>query len=280
MQAQDAWRESSGQAWVKLQAQTDAQLEPLGRPALDRLQLEAGERVLDVGCGAGQSCIELAVRVGATGTVVGVDISEPMVTAARGRVAQAGLGNVEIILGDAARQTFEVPFDAIYSRFGVMFFPDAVAAFREMRESLRPSGRLAFVCWQELERNDWAHVPLMAARSVSPDHPMPALLQPGQPGPFYFSAPAFVQQVLGAAGFKRVNIEPRETMIQLGAARDIAEAVEYSMQIGPSARFMADTDPSLKPAFQRALSEALRPFASNTGVWMAARSLVVTASSS
>jgi SAM-dependent methyltransferase len=261
---------------VQLQARTDAQLEPVGRLALDGLRAQPGERVLDVGCGTGQTSVELARRVAPTGRVVGVDIAEPMVAAARQRAQEAGADNLELVLADAAVQTFDAPFDAIHSRFGVMFFSDSVAAFTHLHAQLKPTGRMAFVCWQALEVNDWALVPMTAVHRLVPHQPLPALMQPGFPGPFFFSDPDFVRQVLADAGFQHVEITPHEQPIHLGATMTLGEAVDFSMQIGPAARLIADADPTLQPTFREALTSAFAPYATAEGVWMTARTLVVT----
>ena len=276
MKAQDYWKDAGGNPWVQLQERTDAQLEPVGRPALERLRVRPGERVLDVGCGTGQTSVELAKRVAPGGRVVGVDIAEPMVTGARQRAQQAGLDNLELMLGDAATQRFDTPFDAIYSRFGVMFFSDPVAAFTNLHAQLKPSGRMAFVCWQALELNDWAFVPFAAARRLVPDQPLPALMQPGLPGPFFFSEPEFVRQVLTGGGFQNVEIVAHDLPVHFGAAMNLSEAVDYAMQIGPAARLIGDADPALQPAFRAALTDAFAPYVRAEGVWMTARSLVVS----
>jgi SAM-dependent methyltransferase len=277
MKIQDAWRESAGQTWVKLQERTDAQLEPLGRPALERLKLVPGESVLDVGAGTGQTTVELARRVEASGSVVALDISEPMVSAARKRVAEAGLSNTQVVLADAATHDFEHPFDALYSRFGVMFFSDPTAAFSKLRANLKPSARLGFVCWQPLEVNDWARVSLDAALSVVPALPIPDYIQPGQPGPFYFSDPDFVHQVLKNSGFGQIEIEKQTHSSCFGASKNLEEAVDYALQIGPASRLITAADPDLLPAFRRALSAAFTPYVKADGVWMDARTLIVSA---
>jgi ubiquinone/menaquinone biosynthesis C-methylase UbiE len=260
-----------------MQEQTDAQLGPLGQAVIDVLAPKAGERALDVGCGAGQTLLDLAERVGASGHVVGVDVSAPLVARARERVARAGLGHVEIVLADAATARFDSPFDLLFSRFDVMFFDDSVAGFKNLFDAVRPGGRLGFVCWQAMELNVWASAPLAAIRRLAPDQPLPAMYLPGEPGPFRFADPASVCGMLEAAGFARVLVEPREHAITVGGARTLEEAVEFSLQIGPAARFAAEADPALVPKFRDALFEALVPYAGERGVVIPAHVLVVTA---
>jgi SAM-dependent methyltransferase len=272
-----AWSDASAAKWVRLQERTDAQLGALGLFVIDRLAPAPGERVLDVGCGAGQTVLQLAERVGSEGSVVGLDISAPMLARARERVSEAGLSRVELVLGDAATQRFERPFDVLFSRFGVMFFEDPVAAFANLRAALRPGGRLGFACWQAPERNPWVALPLDAARKIAPGQALPALLEPERPGPFFFSDPAFVERILSRAGFIEIAVEPRELDAPLGDARTLDEAVDFSLEIGPTARFVSEAEPALVPAMRAAVREALSAFVSERGVCVTMRMLLVTA---
>jgi SAM-dependent methyltransferase len=277
MKAEIAWQDAAGRRWVELQERTDAQLDPLGRAALERVAPQTGERALDVGCGAGQSVLELAELVGPRGNVVGVDVSEPLLGRAKERVAAARLSNVELLLANAASVRVEPAVDLIFSRFGVMFFEDPVAAFAHLRTTLVPGGRLGFVCWQPLAVNLWAAAPLAAVKKLRPEHPQLELLAPGKPGPFAFSDAKVVENLLERAGFTHVTIVPHEAEVAVGGARTLEDAVEYSRQIGPAARFIADAGLEADPRLHDALTEALAPHASERGVLVPARTLLVTA---
>jgi SAM-dependent methyltransferase len=251
-------------------------LDPLGRAAMAALPLAPGARVLDVGCGCGQTLLELADVVGPQGRVVGVDISPPML--ARARELTAGRPEIEAVLADA--QTHALPpasFDAIFSRFGVMFFQDARVAFANLRAALRPGGHLAFVCWQPIERNPWAGVPLAAVMRLRPGAPLPELLHADLPGPFYMGDPARIQAILSDAGFKAVDVAPWEGRIQFGGAMTLAEALDYGRQIGPAARAIADAPEAERPALEEALAAALAPFVTERGVWSDGAAWIVTA---
>jgi len=278
-EAERAWTEKAGDTWVRQRDRTDAQLGPLGLAVIDELRPHAGERVLDVGSGTGQTLLQLAERVGPSGRVVGIDVSEPMTAEARARIAHAGVSNVEIVLGNAANQRFDQPFDVVFSRFGVMFFEDSVAAFTHLKSNMKPGGRLGFVCWQPLEKNPWVHRPLSAVQRVLPEQPLPALLAPERPGPFYFSNPDLVRNILASAGLERIVIEPREFTISLGGANTLDDAVDFTLELGPTARFIGDAPKERVPELQAAVREALAPFATDHGVFMPFHGFIVTARS-
>jgi SAM-dependent methyltransferase len=265
-----------GSAWALLQDRTDAFLDPLGRAAMARLCLSPGERVVDVGCGCGQTLVELAELVGPGGRVLGVDINEPMLALARARsVARA---NIELALGDAQTYAFaRAAYDAVYSRFGVMFFGDPRAAFANLRAALRPGGRLAFVSWQELARNPWAELPLRALLAKMPGAPLPALVQSGAPGPFGLADRARIESLLAAAGFAGVTVEPFATSVHLGAAMTLDEAVDYCRQLGPASRCLGDAPVERRPELETALRAALAPHATSRGLWFDAAAWLVTA---
>jgi SAM-dependent methyltransferase len=277
MKAEIGWQDAAGRRWAELQERTDAQLDPLGRAVLECVRPRPGERALDVGCGAGQSTLELAELVGPPGSVVGVDVSEPLLERAKERVKTAGIANIELVLANAATFSSAAPFDLIFSRFGVMFFEQPVAAFAHLRALLVAGGRLGFVCWQALELNPWAHAPLAAVQRLRPEHPLVELLQPGKPGPFALSDAALVERILGQAGFGDVSVVPSEVEVALGGARTLAEAVDYALQIGPAARFIADAGLASDPRVRDSLGTALAPYATERGIFVPARTLVVTA---
>jgi SAM-dependent methyltransferase len=268
--------ERAGEAWTRLQERTDAQIGPPGRAAMARLTLDPGQAVLDVGCGCGQTLLELADLVGPSGRVVGVDVSPPMLARARERAA----ARPEISLVQADAQTHSFPagsFDSIYSRFGVMFFEDARAAFTNLRAALRPGGHLAFVCWQDIARNPWAALPLAAVQRVQPEVELPDLLQPGRPGPYSFADPGRVRAILADAGFASVQIDGWEAPLHMGGAMTLAEALDYARQIGPAARAIAAAPEDARPALEAAVQGALAPFVTDRGVWMDSAVWIVTA---
>jgi SAM-dependent methyltransferase len=271
----ESWQGAVADRWVQEQPRLDEMMRPFGQAALMTLAATSGEWVLDVGCGAGTTSLELAHNVGASGGVYGIDISEPLLTHARERAAAAAVNNLQFVLADAATHRFERGFDALFSRFGVMFFSDPVGAFNNLHGALQSGGRLAFVCWQDLERNPWAHLPLMAARSAAPVLPLPLLIQPGQPGPFAFGDLEYVNDSLRAAGFRHVDITAFERPLHLGSSAQ--DAADFCMRIGPASRLAAEADASEINKIHEAVLEAIQPFASTRGVWLEAATYVVSA---
>src|SRR5881628_2723223 len=161
---------------------------------MERARIGAGERVIDIGCGCGDTTIALARRVGPAGLVLGIDVSAPMLARAADAAREAGVAHVRFEHADAQTHRFPAQaFDVLYSRFGVMFFSDPAAAFGNLRTALRPGGRLGFVCWQAVPENPWIAVPLEAAAQHMALPPPPA---PGAPGPFSFADPERVRRIL------------------------------------------------------------------------------------
>ena len=156
------WNEVSGPKWVALDDVINAQIEPVGVAAMDRAEVSASDRVIDVGCGCGPTSLGLARRASA-GRVTGIDISGPMLARARERADAAGLANLSFERADAQTHAFEGGgTDLVFSRFGVMFFDDPVAAFANLGRALTADGRMVFACWQGLGDNAWMRVPIAA----------------------------------------------------------------------------------------------------------------------
>ena len=166
-------------AWAEVREPLELQLAPLGRRALAALAPHPGESVLDIGCGGGETALDLARAVAPDGTVVGVDLSAAVLAFAR-RAAK-GCERVRFVQADAQVFPFEpASFDAAFSRFGVMFFADPTAAFINIRRSLRPNGRLAFVCWRALEDNPLDILPLRARPLICRRNPLTIRTRPAR----------------------------------------------------------------------------------------------------
>lgn len=267
------WNDQAGLKWVALQSDLDAQLEPIGFSTMDRLALAQGERVLDVGCGAGATSLAIASRV-APGDVTGVDISQPLLTRARERAA--GVENLRFVEADAQTMAPLAPgVDAVFSRFGVMFFDDPLAAFKNLLACLRPGGRLGFACWQQMGENPWATVPLEAALPFLTAPPDPPVA--GAPGPFAFADGARTRLILEAAGFSDVDVAPVDTELVLGGSPDVERAVHLSSQIGPLGRALSGLDDETRAKARAAVRDAFTPHVKPRGVTLPAAIWIVTA---
>ena len=258
------WNKQAGPKWVAEGAQMDTLLAPLGLAAIERAAPRAGERVIDVGCGLGQTSLQLAARVGPTGSVLGVDISTPMLERARERARAERVTQVRFENADA--QTYSFPpasFDLVFSRFGVMFFADPVAAFANLARALRPGGRVTFVCWQAFAQNPWMRDPLGAlAKHV----PMPPPAAPDAPGPFAFADAARVRGILERAGFADVAFEAKTVELPLG--RTVDEALRVATEIGPAAALLREAPEAARAAACAAIRELLVSRATPSGVAM------------
>jgi SAM-dependent methyltransferase len=232
-------------------------IRPFGLAAMERLSLRPGEHVLDIGCGCGDTLLALAERVGPSGSVTGADLSKRMLARARERSPSATL-----VAGDVTVERFERRFDAVYSRFGVMFFVDPVAAFARVRTLLSSAatGRIAFACWRAQAESQWASIPAAAVRAALPEVP-PGVMDGGTgPGPFAFADRSYVADLLSRAGFGEVDIVAFDTEVELGSS-GVEQAAHFSLQAGPAARLLADTSPEQKARALAAVIEALAPYA-------------------
>jgi SAM-dependent methyltransferase len=222
------WNATAGETWAQFQEPLDRQIEPLGLAAIDVLQPALGEHIIDIGCGCGQTSLTLAARVAPTGSVLGIDLSTPMLEVARYRPRPTANLCVDFRQLDA--QTGAIGrgiFDAAFSRFGVMFFSDPVAAFANIRASLKPGGRLVFVCWRSLGENPWMLAPLQAALPFIPPVAPP---DPTAPGPFAFADPSRVRSILTEAGFASVTTDPLDARIGGG---DLEQSLKLALRMGP-----------------------------------------------
>jgi SAM-dependent methyltransferase len=230
--------------WPKRERFTDSVTPHL----LDALALAPGERVVDVGCGGGKATIEAGRRVGATGAVVGADLSVALVDLARQRTRDAGVDNVTYEVVDMQHDDVAGgPFDVVMSQFGVMFFDEPVTAFTNIARHLREGGRMAFACWQAPQRNPWffalALAPFLA--------PVPPPAEGKAPtGPFALADPERTAGILGDAGFTSIERTPLDFTI------DVPEdAIVDDEQL----RFMGVTESNMTAA-GRAMDEHMEQF--------------------
>jgi SAM-dependent methyltransferase len=270
----DHWEREGARLYQEHTETNEALIGPFGQAMFDAAHLEPGEIVVDVGCGFGTTTLEAEERVAPTGRVVGVDISAAMLEGARQRVVAAGLDDIELVHADAQIHEFQAgSFDAVISRFGLMFFDDPTAAFGNLARALRPGGRLAFVCPQHPMKSEWVAVAFGAAIAVV-GHP-PELGDPGAPGAFARADPGRLSHLLADAGFQDVRLDSVTRPVRLG--RDLDSAAEYVLAL-PEARQLYDGQSvQLVDALRTALTEAFAPFLGSTGVVLDATAWLVTA---
>lgn len=264
------WNGPEGEHWVEREGRFDAMLAPFLDPILDAAAITDGTRVLDVGCGNGALSRAAAAR---GGVVTAVDISAPMLARARERAAAEGLA-VDFVEADAQVHPFPGEFDAVVSRFGVMFFADPEAAFANLARVLTPGGRLAFVCWQDLFANEWVAVAGMAMVPIvgAPEPP-----PPGTPGPFAFADAERVAGILSTAGFSGAAVADLRLPLLVGGGLDVAGTTAFVAKGGMGRLFLADADEPTADRALEAVREALAPYATPEGVRMGSAAWLVTA---
>ena len=268
-QQADYWNAAAGPNWAELQEPLDRQLAPLGHAAMAALKPRAGEHILDIGCGAGDTSLDLARAVAPGGQVTGVDISKTLLGVARRRAG--GVAGVSFIEADAQTWHFAAAsFDAVFSRFGVMFFANPVAAFRNIVAALKPGGRMAFVCWRPPAENPIMMLPMMAAAPYLPPMPQP---EPGAPGPFAFADPERVRGILIEAGFLDVTATPHNQKVGGG---DLDTAVGLALKVGPLGGMLREA-PDKRDAVIAAVRDALGAHVGPDGVKLDSATWIVTA---
>ncbi|MBN34678.1 MAG: SAM-dependent methyltransferase [Rhodospirillaceae bacterium] len=269
----DYWNGDAGDKWVDAQERLDPVLEGMGLLGMDQGGVNPGERVIDIGCGCGATSLELARRVGPMGSVLGVDISSPMLRRAAERAAAESLGHAVFANADASSYQFEEgAADLVFSRFGVMFFRNSDEAFTNIRRGMRPGGRLCFVCWQPLIKNAWVTLPRdIALRHVPPPEPP----NPDDPGPFAFADPAKVEGILGRAGFSDAAMTPYDTtMYHLGS---VEEVTHFMIYFGPASRLLEEADNDVKTTVEAEVRAEIAARHDGEGVAFPAAVWVATA---
>lgn len=272
------WNGAGGKKWVGLHEKTNEFIMPLGQNAIDLAAIEEGELVLDIGCGCGKTSFDIANIVGQTGHVNGLDISRVMINEARAHKRLSGVKNVTFQCADAQSLELEAMlYDLVYSRFGVMFFDDPIAAFSNIRSSLDKTGRLAFTCWQSPLDNQWISLPLSIVLKYIPPVEQTDM---NAPGPFAFADAQRVSTILNTAGFSNIQVSPYKTPVTFG--HNIADAAHALTQLGPAANSITNSelDAETTSKILNDLQWALEPYVTDNGIMLGAATWVVTAENS
>lgn len=223
----EAWNGAEGKRWTEHDERYNRASRRHWQHFLDADLIAESDVVLDVGCGTGQATRD-AARLASRGSVLGLDLSAPMLEHARDRSRADGLDNVTFVQGDAQVHPFDpATFDLAMSSFGSMFFGDPIAAFTNIGRSLRPGGRLALLVWRELERNEWLQA-VRGALAVGRELGVPP---PDAPTPFALADPDRVRKILGAAGYDALDFDPIDEPIEFGTDPDDAYAFMLTMGI-------------------------------------------------
>lgn len=237
--------------------------------AFERCGHGQGDRVLDVGCGFGDSTRRIATQVGPQGEAVGVDCAANFIRDAEAEARQERISNARFFVGDVQWGDLKGPYDHAFARFGTMFFQMPGAAMRNVRKALKPGGTFTQIVWRRREENPWLHEAELRVKEIVPivSHDQTDQVHCG-PGPFSMAGPDMVSTMLRAAGFERIIFERFDCDICIG--RDMDDAVEFAMALGPAGeiiRLAGEVGQERKPQVVAALEEALEPYSRANGVW-------------
>jgi len=261
------WNGLAGQGWVENQALLDHIFKPVEALLVEEVLAASATRVLDIGCGTGATTLAVAQGLGSKGRCVGVDISDPMITAARKRAERGGTP-ASFIRADAQTHDFGLArFDMIISRFGVMFFDDPVRAFRNLRRVANDNAELRVVVWRSTAENPFMTT---AERAAAPLLPAPPARQPDAPGQFAFADQHRVSRILEASGWSNIRIQPLDVSCGLPEK----ELPGYLTRLGPVGRLLHDADEHKRTQVVQTVRAAFEPYVHgpevrfNAACWM------------
>jgi SAM-dependent methyltransferase len=268
-EATDAWSGVLFDRFVEYRDLVVAGLKAHGDAAMALHPPQAGGRVLDIGCGFGDTTRQLAELVGPDGHATGVDVSEPFVEASIEEAKEDGVANVDFFAVDVQVGDLKGPYDYAFSRMGVMFFANPVQALRNIRSAIQPGGKLVAVVWRRKDDNDWVHRAEQATKQFLEEPEEPEDVRCG-PGPFSMANADTVSEQLQIAGFEQPSFTRCDLPIKIG--NDLDHAVEFGMALGPAAELLricpADEVERLRPQVQQAIREVVQDFAEEDGTVM------------
>jgi ubiquinone/menaquinone biosynthesis C-methylase UbiE len=246
---------------------------------LRRRPYRSGARVLDIGCGFGDTTQQIAEQVGPAGTAVGVDCAPNFIDLCARETTAAGIANASFFVADVQGDDLHGPYDQIFSRFGTMFFNLPGAALRNIRSALKPGGELAMIVWRKREDNPWIHDAEVLVKEIVPvvKHEETDQVHCG-PGPFSMAGADLVSEMLRSVGFDRIAFARYDADVCIG--RTVDEAIEFAMTLGPAGeiiRLAGDEGVKRKPQVMDALRTLFTPHARHDGVWLGSSSWFVTA---
>jgi SAM-dependent methyltransferase len=276
-EAAEAWSGPLFETFVRFRELAIGGLGAHGEVAMAAHPPQPGDRVVDLGCGFGDTTQRLAALVGTGGEALGIDVSEPFIEAAREEAGEAGVTNVRFAVGDVQVTEFEESFDYAFSRMGIMFFANPVQALRNVCRALTPGGQLCAVVWRRKLDNEWVR----RAETVVDqylDHPDESDEPTCGPGPFSMADADTVTEQLKIAGFEEIGLQRCDLPMKIG--NDLDHAVEFNMALGPAGevlRLWEDRVDELRPKIAAELREALAEFDGPDGVYAPASTWIVSA---
>ena len=268
---EDYWRNEGGDKWVEIIDATEKSIGVFDEFLYRHAGIREGEMVLDVGCGGGANSTRIAALVGKSGHVTGLDISPRILAIARER--GRAFHNLEFVAADAAGYRPDGPgFDLVFSRFGLMFFSDPVAAMRNLHTLLLPSGRIVYLCWRTFAENPWMKAPAEAVFTVIPPAGPPP--DPDAPGPFSLGTREKIELLMARAGFTGLTVDAVDVPINMGP---LQQALENYTRLGPAAALIGEARGVKKEQAMAALKSLLEKHETPQGVELPAACWVVTA---
>jgi SAM-dependent methyltransferase len=271
----DFWSGKGGDIWVERQNVMDTMLSPLGEAALNKLNFNENENVLDIGCGCGHTTLKIAKRIGSSGNVTGLDISEPMLKRAKESAVEMSVTNTSFKCIDVQTEDLgDQIYSAAFSRFGVMFFEDSVDAFKNIHKSLISGSSLSFVCWQSPAVNPWQSLFIQEVKKFV-DLPSPP---PRSPGPFAFMESEYVSSILEESKFQDITIEGHKAEVNMFSGRSLSESVKDYISINPVVtEMLKDSSENQITEIKISAIEAFSPYYSEKGLIFPSATWLVTA---
>ena len=271
----DFWSGKGGDIWVERQNVMDIMLSPLGEAALNKLNFNEEENVLDIGCGCGHTTLNIAKRIEPLGNVIGLDISEPMLERAKESAVEMSITNTSFKCVDVQTEDLgDQIYSAAFSRFGVMFFEDSIAAFKNINRSLISGGCLSFVCWQSPAVNPWQSLFIQELKKFL-ELPSPP---PRSPGPFAFMESEYVFSILEESKFQDINIEGHEAEVNMFSGRTLSDSVKDYISINPVVtEMLRDSSEDQTTEIVNSAIEAFSPYYSEKGLIFPSATWLVTA---
>jgi ubiquinone/menaquinone biosynthesis C-methylase UbiE len=265
----EAWNTVLFDKFVRFRDVVTTGLAGHGDVALERASFPKGSRIVDVGCGFGDTTLQIAKSLGPEGSCVGIDCAERFIAVGRDDAAKAGIPNASFLVRDVQNEDLGGPYDHGFARFGTMFFDSPVAALRRVRAAIKPGGTFTMVVWRKREDNPWLHEAELCVRGIVPvvEHDQTDQVHCG-PGPFSMAGPDMVSEMMQKAGFRRVTFERHDCEIFVG--KSIDAAVEVAMELGPAGeiiRLAGEEGERLRPKVTAALREVFAKYARKDGVW-------------